>query len=258
MKVTSDLHVHTNLSLCAYSDALATDYLRDCPEKGITTIGFSNHCWAESVFLEDGVFDWYKKQPEKYVLSIHELIPKDTNGVKVLVGCETEFLGGNVVGMDKDTASLFDYVLVPASHFHLNGFTVPADFASSSAKTVRELLYRRFNEALELEVTTGIAHPFIPCGFTEIEKEILSGITCKQYENSFNTAASRKVSIEIHNHMADSKESRDEFIRMMTIAKECGCIFHFGSDTHHKLIDYESLGQFADLCGITEEDMMKI
>jgi len=39
MKITSDLHIHTNLSLCADSGATMENYLAECGKKGIKASG---------------------------------------------------------------------------------------------------------------------------------------------------------------------------------------------------------------------------
>ena len=165
MKVTSDLHVHTNLSLCGDPDATVEGYLSACREAGITTIGFSNHCWVGDMPLNCYIADWYRVQTLDRALSLRNQIPDDTKGIKVLVGCETEYIGNGIIGMDKDAAELFDYVLVPMSHFDKPGFVVPADLASGGARAVSELLYRYFYEIVTLGIATGVPHPFVPFGF---------------------------------------------------------------------------------------------
>ena len=268
MKVTSDLHIHTNLSLCAEPDATVERYLALWAENDVRTIGFSNHCWAGHIPFPNGVcpgVDWYKAQPVERALTIRKQLPKDTGSKRILIGCEVEYIGSGIAGIDKDTAKLFDYVLVAANHFHMTGLTVPSDLVSGGTDAIRELLYRRFNEAAALEFATGIVHPFIPYGFSDIETEIISGFTDQQYRNSFSAAASCRISVEIHRDAVESRIAEDkngfssEFIRMLTIAGECGCTFHFGSDTHGIINpDYERMGRFAALCGITSDDILVI
>lgn len=52
---------------------------------------------------------------------IRAMLPEKIEGIKVLVGCETEYLGKGLTGMSKKTAGLFDYVLVLTNH-NLTGF----------------------------------------------------------------------------------------------------------------------------------------
>ena len=264
MNVTCDLHIHTNLSICAKPEATVEAYLDLCQENGITTIGLANHCWAGPMPRSCGWADWYSKQSMESILALRN--QKSIHDIRILIGCESEYLGAGVVGMTKEAASQFDYVLIPASHFHQWGFTVPGDFAGSQPQTVRDLLRRRFIEVAGLEIATGIAHPFIPFGFFEIEEEIISGITDKAYEECFRVAAAANISVEIHHHAVFSQIRPNdngfssEYVRMLTIAKACGCIFHFGSDAHHpsNFKGHERMGQFAEACGITEDDLLKI
>ena len=43
---------------------------------------------------------------------------------EVLIGCETEYAHGTL-GISEKKAETLDYVLVPHSHTHMNGFVLP-------------------------------------------------------------------------------------------------------------------------------------
>jgi histidinol phosphatase-like PHP family hydrolase len=160
------------------------------------------------------------------------------------------------------------YVMIPANHFHMTGFTVPSDLRDQGPKAVRELLYRRFMETVELGFGTGIVHPFIPLGFMDWEKEILSGFTPARYETCFTAAASAGIGIEIQGAVLESKADTNErgfsnlYRDMFSAARECNCKFFFGSDAHTpekiKKGLYDRLGQFAGLCGIDESMFLEL
>lgn len=252
-----DLHVHTYLSACAQPSATLEGYLNACLAQNIGTLGISNHAWDSDVA---GVSPWYAPQNIAHVLQIRKEIESltDCRDVHILVGCETEFLGKQHVGMTKAHAKLFDYVLVPHSHFHMGGFVRPYEVQSADA--LRELLITRFVESVQLDlgVPTGIAHPFYPHGFEELEEEILSGISDQTYRDCLSLAARNQVSIEIHPcQLSPSTGEEQQWMRMLQIARSEGCTFHFGSDAHSidGLNCHEQLVSLAKACGITKQNI---
>jgi histidinol phosphatase-like PHP family hydrolase len=257
LKVACDLHVHTNISKCGAPEATAESCLEAAAKEGLKIVGFSNHCWANHL---PGASDWYKGQDVEHVLQIRSEIPSPPGNVRVLIGCETEYIGNGVAGMDKETTALFDYVLIPANHFHMRGYTVPEDLGAGGPGAVRELLYRRFLEAVDLGFGTGIVHPFGPLGFMDWEEEVMSGFTRAQYETCFKAAASAGIGVEIHHMAIECKAALNAegfstlYINMLSTARECGCKFFFASDAHtpKNMNGYDRLGQLAGLCGIDE------
>ena len=66
MKLTKhDMHVHTNLSLCASATADPFEYIKTAATEGLETIGFSNHYWDEDV---PGASGWYAQQNTEHVM----------------------------------------------------------------------------------------------------------------------------------------------------------------------------------------------
>jgi len=256
--ITQDLHVHTALSKCGKSEATVENMLASAEKQGIKTIGFADHCWAKEI---PGAHPWYQGQDIEHVLHIKNQIPDNTRGINILVGCETEYIGNGIAGMNKELAQCFDYVMIPPNHFQLGfgGFVRPEDLGSGGPKAVSELLYRRFMEAVELGFGNGFVHPFTPLGFIEWETEVLQGISDTMYKNCFNSAASANIAMEInYGSIWRPREKQIDFLslyrRIFTIARECGCKFFFGSDAHHpnEITGYETARKFAESCGIDD------
>ena len=280
-QINQDLHVHTNISRCGDSKATVEACLKAAEKQGIKTIGFANHCWAKEM---PGESDWYRGQDIEHVLKIKEQLPKNSCGIKntvknknsaeifdfaginILIGCETEYIGNGIAGLNRELAGLFDYVLLPANHFHQKGFVVHEDLGTGGQKAVSELLYRRFLEVIELGFGNGIVHPFVPMGFLEWEAEILRGIKDSQYENCFKSAASAGIAIEINTYTAMCKTGiaangfSAPYLEIHTIARECGCKFFFGSDAHlpDNIAGYDAMKKFAEFCGINDSMLFKI
>ncbi len=231
-----DVHVHSNLSACC-SDPLAAaeKMISRAARLGIKTVGFANHFWDETI---PGASAWYEPQNLEHILAIRSQIPEDTQGVNVLVGCESEYCGEGKVGISRAVADQLDFVLLPMSHFHMTGFVVqPWQVATS--QDVANLLVQRFNEVIALGIANGIAHPFSPLGFKDSIDEIFGCISDAAFQDCFGRAAELRVSIEIQPNMLPGSLGQEmegfhdeSFMRVLTIARDMGCMFHLGSDTH--------------------------
>lgn len=245
-----DIHIHTSLSSCSSTDLAL--YVPEVRKRNYTAIGFANHVWDSAV---PGASDWYKPQDVAHVLKLKDELGRyDFGDTKVYFGCETEYIGGGVVGLDPRNVSVFDYVLVPAHHFHMGGLTRPADLTDPGE--VRKLMLERFFEVCDIGFAFGIAHPFLPMGYMDSALEILRGIGDGDFKACFRYAADREKSIEINLSVFRkfTEEQLSEYRRMMTIARECGCKFHAGSDAHTlESFDRELITageRFASDCGI--------
>lgn len=257
MDFCQDLHVHTELSSCAKRDAFPQTFLDLCPALNIHTIGFSNHLWDAQV---PGASRWYEPQDMDHILKIKEQLPEPDDSLRILIGCEAEFLGGTHVSLSVKNAKKLDYALISASHFHMEGFVRPKEVQTPDQ--IRELLLQRFIEAaaLDLGIPTGIAHPFCPHGWRKCEQEVLSGISDADYRVCLSLAAKNRKSIEIHaitlgNHLAQDENGFSiEYMRMLKTARQCGCTFHLGSDAHtaESLKIHAQLVAIAKACGITD------
>lgn len=259
MKKLGDYHIHTNLSNCGHKDALPAAYAALAAGEGITDIGFSNHMWDEKI---PGASQWYSNQTVTHVLSIRDELPEDSLaewGVRVHVGCEIDIDKHFTVGMASDTRALFDYVLVATSHLHMKDFAI--DRNVTSLPEVRTILLRRVDAALNACVADGIAHPFGVLGFYDRQDELLGGYTDGELIGVFRAAADAGVSLELnatavldHPGETDADGFSIQDKRLFTLARECGCRFHLGTDAHwpEAFCRHRELIAFAAACGIHE------
>jgi len=263
MIIDHDIHIHTNLSACSKDDkAVPENIIRRAAENGLKVIGFANHFWDSKI---PGASQWYAPQNMDHIMKIRRQIPEDTMGVRVLIGCESEYCGDGKAGISRETAGLLDFVLLPMSHLHMKGFVEP--LWVNGPDDVARLMVRRFNEVVGLGIATGIAHPFVPVHYKNTD-EIISRITDAEFEECFGRAADAGISIEIQANyfpgisrkQLDGYEWSDEtFMRVLSIAKRSGCCFHFGSDAHC-LDDVGSLYMLDNYIlelGITEKDILQ-
>ncbi|MBQ2780522.1 MAG: hypothetical protein IJF42_03065 [Clostridia bacterium] len=259
----ADLHTHTNRSLCAPQSTTVASYLPHCAAEGIRTLGISNHIYKPSVLN--------CQHPENiaYALAVREEIEtlRSQTDVNLLLGCEVEIFYGQEPGIQKEEAAAFDYVLIAASHI----FNFAHEYAHidlSTPEKARNMLLNRFIYACEVDfdAPVGICHPLYPL-CAPWEQEIVDGITYSQLKDCFTLAAERERSIEIHACLyRNGTQLNDEglspsYLRLLSVAKECGCKFHFGADAHTPgaFVGYHAkLERAAEIIGITKDDLWDI
>jgi histidinol phosphatase-like PHP family hydrolase len=209
-----------------------------------------------------GASAWYAPQDQAHVGRIREQLPADTHGVRVLCGCESEYGGAGKVGISREVASQLDFVLMPMSHLHMKGYVEPLGL--TSLEQVAALMVARFRELLALGLATGIAHPFLPCGYGDQTDAVLACISDAELRACFDLAAAAGVSIEITIGFfpgcrgGETPGFHDEtFLRVLRLAKACGCVFHFASDTHalSGLGSVRSLQPYVDALGLRPGDL---
>lgn len=259
LKQTSDYHVHSHFSLCATPEATLDNYIEIARKEGITTIGIADHMWDETV---PGASGWYQAQSIERGKELRNEL-SDQKEIKICFGCETEMEMHDKIGMSEEGASQLDFIIVPIGHFHMVGFTTPEHITDYAY--MRKRLIERFLKVAATPYVDGYAHPFVVLGCDDMQ-EMLSGFTDKEYEECFRAAAETKKSVEIHSdyiHHALVKDEdgfNAEYRRYMTIAAECGCNFHFGTDAHHpnEFHDFDKLSLFAEACGIRPEQIIPL
>lgn len=252
---TADLHLHTNLSFCAPRTTFLSSYLLFCAQEGVQKIGISNHLYAAK-----GVE--HTLQIRKEIEEARESAP-----VQILMGIEAELFFGQEPQLVKEDAVHFDYALLAPSHI-FNLIHEYEGFDLSTSDKVRQLIIDNFKRAClqDLGIPTGICHPLYPIAAPK-QQEILDGMTDEMLAECYTLAAKHDKSIEVHACLYRPSVFMDEeglspsYIRMLSIAKECGCKFHFGSDAHkpedfvnvHRLLE-----RGAERAGIREEDLWQV
>lgn len=233
----ADLHVHTNLSLCA-DQRLATprNMCRAAKKNGFDTVCFSNHLWDSDV---PGASPWYETQDFAHVMQIKEQIPHE-NDMHLLVGGECEFFTyrGNIFALTEPHASELDLVLVPHSHSHMTGYVAGEEDCASIEKQASFLL-RSFLAVITHPLAPYIdvvAHPFAALCNPEWLDCAVDFIDDSSLYDAFALAAQKRIAIEVNAGILKNKTEEQMktsgFIRMFRLALKAGCHLTFGSDAH--------------------------
>ncbi len=249
MFIDHDLHIHSRLSTCSNDPAQTYDAILAYAKKnGFGTVCVTDHYWDEKV---PGASGWYEPQNTE---NIRRNLPLPTaDGIRFLFGCETEMDRYGTIGITKERAKEFDFVIIPTTHMHMAGFTVRGD---EDAKERGELWVSRFEKLLESDLPLekcGIAHltcPTLPHG-----RGLLDTISDEDMIRLFARAAGRGLGIELNcpwNTLSD--EILPSFLRPYRIAKAEGCRFYLGGDSHHPQDFDEIPGHFARITALLELD----
>ena len=233
--IDNDLHIHSKISLCAHDDKEQNSerILSYAIANNLKTICLTDHFWDETV---EGAFENYKIQNFKHISASLPLPQVD--GVRFLFGCETELDKNCTLGLSKDNYDLFDFIVIPTTHFHMKGHTL---FENDilNAQTRAEAWIKRLDAVLQMNLPfhkIGIAH--LTCRLIAPERteylRTLSLLPEKDLRKLFSKAEQLGVGIEINaDDIEFSKEEIDYVLRPYRIAKECKCKFYMGSDAHH-------------------------
>ena len=256
--IDNDLHIHSQLSSCSQDPEQTSErILQYALENGLITICLTDHFWDDAV---DGASEWYSDQHYRHIAEAKPL--PQAEGMRFLFGCETDLDKHLTLGLSNEKYDLFDFIIIPTTHFHMTGFTL-FDEERSSPESRAQAWIKRFDAVLNMDLPfhkVGIAH--LTCRLIAPTKEeyleVLKLLPSEEMERLFTKAAKLGVGIELNaSDMGFAEENAETVLRIYRIAKKCGCKFYLGSDAHSPR-GFENTQQvFAravDLLGLTEED----
>ena len=258
--ILHDIHIHTHISSCGSPEAFAEGYISRAKEIGLKTVGFSDHMWDRAV---PGASRWYEPQDFAHVCGLIPEVPKSHRGVHLLFGCEAECRMDGVVGLSEEVAQKFDYILIAHGHDHMKNFVMPAEFLDDHPAHAK-FAVRHFKDILQSPLRkyfTSVAHPFVPGTRHGDTNAVLCHIPDRDFRECFEAARDAGIALEMNGSTFigfSEEEIRNlEYVRMYAIAKECGCRFTYGSDSH--CYGDRQLGKvelLKSLAGISDSDFL--
>ncbi len=275
MKITHDFHIHTHLSLCADKSATAEAYSKIFKEKGIKKAGFADHFWDDSyenshAYLLDNTGQhnpkgFYIPQNYEYLCRLKpELEAVDFGDTKIYFGCETDYDPVNRrPAITPDTAEKFDFVLMPNSHTHM---MMPIAYYEPYEKHI-DYMFQIYEDTLNSDVAkyiTSMAHPFEAVCCLYDSRMLMDLIPDDRLKRIFAKTAEKGIAVEINvspmRKLSQSEIADFEAMRFFRLAKEEGCLFTFGSDSHSDAAHatYDNATYVAELLGLTEKDLHPI
>ena len=234
-KIDHDLHIHTHLSLCSDDPEQTVEHICALAKKrGLSTVAITDHYWDSAV---QGASGWYSTQNYEHIAKSLPLPKMD--GIRALFGCETDLDRNFTLGIPTARFSDFDFIIIPTTHLHMNGFTIrPEDQGENERRAA--LWADRLDAVLNMPLPfqkVGIAHLVCPLLDRRSPHDYLKTLRLipdSAMERLFTKAAAVGCGIELNQaDMSFSDAIADTVLRPFRIAKACGCKFYLGSDAHH-------------------------
>lgn len=257
MEIDHDLHIHTFLSSCCNDKRMFMENIcKKELELGIKTICFTNHVWDKDVPCQDEFYITQDISNSKKNLPLPQV-----DGMRVLFGCETEYIGGNKLGMTKKHFDEYDFVIIPINHF--NSF-----IRAGNIKTplqAAELIMIRLEQLITLDIPfekVGIPHLNTTLAFEDVQTEIIANMDETRMKNIFDFLAKKGTGIELNQSGFKQGWKKDEYAHLwyFRLAKKAGCKFYFCSDGH-KISDIDKLqylNEPAEMLKLSENDIYTI
>ena len=225
-----DFHIHSTVSLCFHDETQTPEaILNYAKDNKFKKICLTNHFWDEKVKSEA---EWVDEHDFTHISSVLPL-PKDGN-VEFLFGCETDMDYNHVLGVGEERFDCFDFIIVSTTHLHLDGNTVRTKITKPE-----EAAFHWINKLENLLIKDlpfhkiGIAHLTTGHILKNRTAEALELISDSSMFSIFKECARVGVGIELNGKTVNmTDEHKEIFLRPYFIAKECGCKFYFGSDSH--------------------------
>ena len=259
--IDHDYHIHSYLSSCS-SDPLQLPpaILAYAVKNGMRNICLTDHFWDETV---PGASRWYQPQNFHHIAAALPL--PQAEGVAFHFGCETDMDIHCTLGVAQATMPKFDFIIVPTTHLHMNGFTIEGEEVSLEERARRYV--QRYDALLAMPVPsgrTGIAH--LTCSLIAPKEgrarhdhlKILDMVTDEQFIDLFTRTREKDLGVELNFPFASHARSEwDSLLRPYRLARKCGCKFYLGSDAHTNralAAAPENFAAIIEALELTEED----
>ena len=256
-----DFHIHSQISSCSRDPEQTNErILKYAEDEGLHTIVLADHFWDETV---PGASKWYSTQDYAHICQAKPLPQSDK--VRFLFGCETEFDRNMTLGCSRERMEELDFIVIPTTHFHMTGFTMTEEMLATP-QTRAVAWIDRLDALLAQDLPfnkIGLAHLTCPLIWSKDREKYVAtvdAISVPDMHRVFAKIAKLGCGVEINSaDMRYSEEEKEILLRPYRIAKEEGCKFYLGSDAHHPAGLENARKWFEcgiDALGLTEEDKL--
>ena len=259
-----DYHVHSYLSRCSKDPQQTPQSLLEAAEKnGLKELCLTDHFWDEQI---PGASPFYSTQGFSHVSQSLPL--PQSEKVRFYFGCEAEMDKHLTLGISPRHFEDFDFVIVSTTHLHMTGFTVD-EHSPMAPKDRARLWLIRLEALLKLPLPfhkIGLAHPvcrLINSTSRPAYLDTLNAIPTRGIQELFSQAAKVKMGIELNGaDLPQAPEEEQTLLRIYRIAKDCGCKFYLGSDSHRNPSQLcqkkAAMEAFVARLGLTQKDRFRI
>lgn len=253
--INHDFHIHSTVSRCCKDEKQTPEKILEYAIKNnFNKICLTNHFWDEKVKSEA---EWIEEHGYKYLTSVLPL--PEENGIDFLFGAEIDMDYNGILGISPETLSELDFVTVATTHMHLAGNTVREKL--SSPKEAAEIWLSKIKNLLSMPLPfhkMGIAHMTTGHIMKERTPEVIRLLKTEDLYGIFSDCAKKGLGIELNTKtIFNSDEEKDILMRPYYIAKDCGCKFYLGSDSHRTealSLAKENFERIITILDLTEEN----
>ena len=254
----SDMHIHSFASVCCQDD-------RQTPENivpllaghGYKKIGFADHVWI-SKDIEPSHF--YKTQNGERHIELFKFIHSCKWEIEVLVGCESDMIAPGVFGITPEFKEKMDYVVMATDHFHMTNFVEQPE--DKTPEGLAKHMLKFFISAAKSGLPDILVHPFFPYNYVELYDKSIASLSDAEILDAFSIAAENNIGIEINKCYLPNPQyeyffSLETPLRILNLAKQAGCLFTLGSDSH-SIASFgvlDKLQALAESLELTEENI---
>jgi len=243
----SDMHIHTFASVCCQDEnQIPENIVPLLGNMGYKKIGFVDHIWI-SKDVDPSHF--YKTQNGATHVELFDFVHSHKWDIEVLVGCETDMVAPGVFGITPEFKEKMDYVVMATDHFHMTNFVQQPE--EKTPECLAQHMLKFFISAAKSGIPDVLVHPFFPYGYIDLYDKSIASLSDAELLDAFAIAASNNIGIEINKcYLPNSKGgclfSLETPLRILTLAKQAGCTFTIGSDSH-SLKSFDVLGKLQCL-----------
>lgn len=254
-----DFHIHSTVSRCCKDPAQTPErILRYAVNNNFRKICLTNHFWDEKIKSEA---EWIDEHGFSYLTSVLPLPQKV--GTEFLFGAELDMDYNGVLGISKERLELLDFATVATTHLHLTGNTVKTKIKTPEEGA--EIWLGKIKELLKKELPfrkMGLAHLTTGHILKDKTPEVISLLRDEDLYEVFSDCAEKGLGIELNTKtIFNSEEEKAILLRPYYIAKDCGCKFYLGSDSHKTTaLDSakENFERIITLLDLKEEDKFSL
>lgn len=233
-----DMHVHTALSPCGWSENIVPQILAAAETEGIEYLAITDHIHPGT---DRGIIAQVAEE-------VHSLRPK----LNVFIGCEADITAVGSHEVDEAVLSLTDFVMVSANHFQETFVSQPK---TTDKVDVAHHLLEMFSYAASLDFVDVIAHPLyiMPGTFDPTAPSVLE---VDELIPAIRLLEKNNIAVEI-SRRALAEEQTPFLLSFYALCKQEGVKFTVGNDAH-KLADVGRTRLVEPLIkklGLTDEDI---
>lgn len=258
-----DIHIHTTLSkCCGDKNQRPANIIKEAEKAGLEAVGFSDHLWVNHSLKPNGFYDGMH---ENQITELKKELENIESKIDILIGCEADTIAPGKFSVTANFAEKLDYVLLSCNHTHISDLIAQPE--NDSPRGIAEHLIEMFLSGANSGFTTSIAHAFVPMGFPDMFDSAAESVSDNEFLDIFAEAAQNNVAIEITLSFFPGKDengkslwSLETPIRILSLAKQSGCKFTFGSDSHSvgRISKLPMLTAFTEPLDLQRCDMLSL